>query len=253
MANVKLLYHYLVSHFFKLCLLSLMALVAIKASSLNQEDVNNLWFHIQHNLVILTTISMVLAFGSAVYLVARPRDITSLTTPAIYLLRIKITVQRIIDGIHKNRELDSSLSLLAGDSSLDFFVRVLERSGLGDETYLPDAILNFPLLNSMAAAQEETEQVIFDAIENLLANTKVNPRDIGIIVVNSSMFNPTPSLSAMVLNKYKLRRNIKSFSLGGMGCSADVIAIDLAKDLLQVHKNTYALVVSTESQPHVHW
>ncbi|VVA99292.1 unnamed protein product [Arabis nemorensis] len=61
------------------------------------------------------------------------------------------------------------------------------------------------------------------------------------------MFNPTPSLSAMVVNKYKLRSNIKSFNLGGMGCSAGIIAIDLAKDLLQVHKNTYALVVSTEN------
>ncbi|CAE5984351.1 unnamed protein product [Arabidopsis arenosa] len=99
----------------------------------------------------------------------------------------------------------------------------------------------------MAAAREETEQVIFDAIDNLLANTKVNTRDIGIIIVNSSMFNPTASLSAMVVNKYKLRSNIKSFNLGGMGCSAGVIAIDLAKDLLQVHKNTYALVVSTEN------
>ncbi|CDY10355.1 BnaCnng02560D [Brassica napus] len=51
----------------------------------------------------------------------------------------------------------------------------------------------------------------------------------------------------MVVNKYKLRSNIKSINLGGMGCSAGVIAIDLAKDLLQVHKNTYALVVSTEN------
>ncbi|CAM8917415.1 unnamed protein product [Rhodiola kirilowii] len=32
-----------------------------------------------------------------------------------------------------------------------------------------------------------------------------------------------------------------------MGCSAGVISIDLAKDLLQVHRNTYAVVVSTEN------
>lgn len=32
-----------------------------------------------------------------------------------------------------------------------------------------------------------------------------------------------------------------------MGCSAGVIAIDLAKDMLQVHRNTYAIVVSTEN------
>lgn len=225
-----------------------MALVAIKASSLNQEDVNNLWFHLQQNLVILTTISMVLSFGSALYLVTRPRHIYLVDYYwHLPLPHQKVAVQKKLDGVKKNREADPSLSVLAEDSSLEFFVRVLERSGLGDETYLPDAILNVPPRQSMAAAREETEQVIFDAIDNLLANTKVNPRDISIIIVNSSMFHPTPSLSAMVVNKYKLRSNIKSFNLGGMGCSAGFIAIDLAKDLLQVHKNTYALVVSTEN------
>ncbi|CAN7025447.1 unnamed protein product [Brassica oleracea var. botrytis] len=61
------------------------------------------------------------------------------------------------------------------------------------------------------------------------------------------LFNPTPSLSAMIVNKYKLRGNVKSFNLGGMGCSVDVISIDLAKDMLQVHRKTYAVVVSTEN------
>ncbi|KAI3515520.1 hypothetical protein L1887_14419 [Cichorium endivia] len=31
-----------------------------------------------------------------------------------------------------------------------------------------------------------------------------------------------------------------------MGCSASVIVVDLAKDMLQVHRNTYAVVVSTQ-------
>jgi len=61
------------------------------------------------------------------------------------------------------------------------------------------------------------------------------------------LFNPTPSLSAMVVNHYKLRGNIISYNLGGMGCSAGLISIDLAKDLLQVHPNTYALVISMEN------
>ena len=38
-----------------------------------------------------------------------------------------------------------------------------------------------------------------------------------------------------------------SYNLGGMGCSAGLISIDLAKDLLQVHHNTYALVISMEN------
>ncbi|KAG6476722.1 hypothetical protein ZIOFF_065969 [Zingiber officinale] len=45
------------------------------------------------------------------------------------------------------------------------------------------------------------------------------PKDVG---VNCSLFNPTPSLVAMVVNSYKMRGNILSCNLGGMGCSAGV-------------------------------
>ena len=99
----------------------------------------------------------------------------------------------------------------------------------------------------MSAAREEAEQVMFGALDALFSDTCIKPKDIGILVVNCSLFNPTPSLSDMIVNKYKLRGNIRSFNLGGMGCSAGVIAIDLASDLLQVHRNTYAVVVSTEN------
>ncbi|XLT29114.1 hypothetical protein HN873_060406 [Arachis hypogaea] len=113
--------------------------------------------------------------------------------------------------------------------------------------YVLEAMHHIPPTPSMAAAREESENVMFGALDNLFANTKIKPKDIGVLVVNCSLFNPTPSLSAMIVNKYKLRGNIRSFNLGGMGCSAGVIAIDLAKDMLQVHRNTYAVVVNTEN------
>lgn len=141
-------------------------------------------------------------------------------------------------------------SKLKGDfdeSSLEFQRKILERSGLGEDTYLPEAMHRIPPTPCMASAREEAEQVMYGALDNLFANTKIKPKDIGILVVNCSLFNPTPSLSAMIVNKYKLRGNIRSFNLGGMGCSAGVIAVDLAKDMLQVHRNTYAVVVSTEN------
>jgi 3-ketoacyl-CoA synthase len=94
---------------------------------------------------------------------------------------------------------------------------------------------------------EKKIQVMFGALDNLFVSTGVKPKDIGILVVNCSLFNPTPSLSAMIINKYKLRGNIKSYNLGGMGCSAGVISVDLAHELLQVHRATYAVVVSTEN------
>ena len=38
----------------------------------------------------------------------------------------------------------------------------------------------------------------------------------------------------MIINHFKMRSNIISYNLAGMGCSAGVIAINLAKELLQV-------------------
>ncbi|KAL0422294.1 UNVERIFIED_CONTAM: 3-ketoacyl-CoA synthase 7 [Sesamum latifolium] len=51
----------------------------------------------------------------------------------------------------------------------------------------------------------------------------------------------------MIINKFGLRSNVKSVSLSGMGCSAGLVAVGLAKDLLRVHRNSLALVLSMEA------
>lgn len=135
-----------------------------------------------------------------------------------------------------------------GDDSLQFQRRISVRSGLGDETYLPRGITSTPPNLCMEEARAEAEAVMFGALDSLFAKTGVRPQDIGILIVNCSLFNPTPSLSSMIVNHYRLRANIKSYNLGGMGCSAGLISVDLAKHLLlKGNPNTYALVVSTEN------
>ncbi|KAG6725701.1 hypothetical protein I3842_02G045000 [Carya illinoinensis] len=133
------------------------------------------------------------------------------------------------------------------EESLQFQRRITVKSGLGDETYLPKGITSRPPKLSMEEARSEAEAVMFGALDALFEKTGIRAKDIGILVVNCSLFNPTPSLSSMIVNHYKLRTDIKSYNLGGMGCSAGLISIDLAKDLLNANPNTYALVVSTEN------
>ncbi|XP_010530834.1 PREDICTED: 3-ketoacyl-CoA synthase 9 isoform X3 [Tarenaya hassleriana] len=240
MKYVKLGYHYIITHMWKLCLVPLMAIVALEASRLSPDDLRHLWIHLQYNLVGVIVFSAVLVFGSTVYIMTRPRSVFlvdySCYKPPSHM---QVKFQKFMDHSRLIEDFD--------DSSLQFQRKILERSGLGEETYLPEALHCIPPKPTMAAAREEAEQVMFGALDSLFENTKIKPRDIGILVVNCSLFNPTPSLSAMIINKYKLRGNIKSYNLGGMGCSAGVISIDLAKDLLQVHRNTYAVVVSTEN------
>merc|ERR1712217_62011 len=88
--------------------------------------------------------------------------------------------------------------------------------------------------------------VIFPIVERVLKKTGIAPKDIDFLIVNCSLFSPTPSLCAMIAHKFKFREDIRSYNLGGMGCSANVISIDLAKQLLQNQPGTRALVVSTE-------
>jgi predicted naringenin-chalcone synthase len=66
------------------------------------------------------------------------------------------------------------------------------------------------------------------------------------LIINCSLFSPTPSLCAMVSSHFGMRSDISTFNLSGMGCSASLISIDLAKQLLNSRRNAKALVVSTE-------
>ncbi|KAK6265731.1 hypothetical protein QUC31_016568 [Theobroma cacao] len=136
------------------------------------------------------------------------------------------------------------------EESLAFQKKILERSGLGQKTYFPKALMQVPFSKAMSEARKESEAAIFGAIDELLEKTGTKPRDIGIVVVNSSLFNPLPSLSAAIVNRYRLRENILSYNLGGMGCSAGLVSVEVARQLLQVHPRTYALFVSTENITH---
>nr|APQ40638.1 fatty acid elongase [Orychophragmus violaceus] len=248
--NVKLVYHYIITNFFYLCFFPLTAIVAGKASRLTTNDLHHFYYsYLQHNLIPITLLFAFTVFGSVLYIITRPKPVY-LVDYSCYLPppHQKASVSKVMDIFYHLRKADPSLNVACDDSSwLEFLRKIQERSGMGDETYVPAGLLEVPPRKTFSASREESEQVINGAIETLFKNTKVNPKEIGILVVNSSIFNPTPSLSAMVVNTFKLRSNIRSFNLGGMGCSAGAIAIDLAKDLLHVHKNTYALVVSTEN------
>jgi 3-ketoacyl-CoA synthase len=61
------------------------------------------------------------------------------------------------------------------------------------------AVRSRPPVISMENARKEAEMVMFGAVRDVLQKTGLKPSDIGILVVNCSLFNPTPSLAACVL------------------------------------------------------
>ncbi|KAL1338017.1 hypothetical protein HN51_032705 [Arachis hypogaea] len=130
---------------------------------------------------------------------------------------------------------------------LDFEMRVLERSGIGDESCMPPPVHEIPPNCSLRNGVAEMEMVLFEIVKDLLSKHNVHPKSIDILVSNCSLFCPTPSIPSMIINRFGLRSNIKSFNLSGMGCSAGILSISLVKDLLRVYKNSLALVLTTEA------
>ncbi|OMO97099.1 Very-long-chain 3-ketoacyl-CoA synthase [Corchorus olitorius] len=134
-----------------------------------------------------------------------------------------------------------------------FLLKTIVSSGLGEETYGPSNVLEgreeYP---SDRDAHSEMDEIMFETLDKLFAKTGVSPSEIDILVVDVSLFSPSPSLTSRIINRYKMRDDIKSFSLSGMGCSASVVAVDLVQRLFKTYKNQYAIVVSTESIG-THW
>nr|XP_043635199.1 3-ketoacyl-CoA synthase 5-like [Erigeron canadensis] len=130
--------------------------------------------------------------------------------------------------------------------SVDFMSKILVSSGQSQTTYIPPALHFIPPRSTHEEAINEAQIVLFPVFENLLSKTKLSPSDIDIIIFNCSGFCPSPSISSIIINKYSLREDIKSYNISGMGCSASALAVDMAQNLLKVHKNSNAVILSTE-------
>ncbi|CAJ1404675.1 unnamed protein product, partial [Effrenium voratum] len=138
------------------------------------------------------------------------------------------------------------------EASIDFQQRILDNSGTGPSTHWPPggaSSLLSPLdlrLDPMTL-RLGFQSVMFSLVRDLLKRSKVKPQQIDFLIVNCSLFCPTPSLCAMVCNEFGLRQDVRSYNLGGMGCSANVISVDLAKQLLENRPGSRALVISMEN------
>ncbi|KAM7271608.1 hypothetical protein ACFE04_030822 [Oxalis oulophora] len=236
---VKLVYQYLVNHILTLALVPITLGILIEIVRLGPDEFLVLWKSLELTTVQILCSSFLVIFVSTVYFMSKPRTVY-LVDYTCYKPPVTCRVPFATFMEH------SRLNLANNPKSVEFQMRILERSGLGEETCLPPMIHYIPPKPTMDSARAEAEQVIFTAMNSLFEKTGLKPKDIDILIVNCSLFSPTPSLSAMVINKYKLRSNIKSINLSGMGCSAGLISVDLARDLLQVHPNSNAVVISTE-------
>ncbi|RVX19606.1 3-ketoacyl-CoA synthase 11 [Vitis vinifera] len=203
---VKLGYHYLITHGMYLFLSPLIVLIAAQLSTFSLQDLHDLWENLKFNLISVILCSALLVFLSTLFVLTRPRP--------VYL--VDFSCYKPDDARKCSRQIFMDRSKQIGtftEENIEFQKKIIERSGLGSQLTSLRLLSMFHQIHQWQKPEKKLR----------------------------CLFNPTPSLSAMVINHYKLRGNIISYNLGGMGCSAGLISIDLAKNLLQVHPNSYAL------------
>nr|QYJ54441.1 3-ketoacyl-CoA synthase-like protein [Consolida ajacis] len=129
-----------------------------------------------------------------------------------------------------------------------FLLKAIVSSGLGEETYAPRNILMGQEENpTLRDAILEMEEFFWDTLDNLFSKTGVSPKEIDILVVNISMLATQPSLAARIINRYKMREDLKVYNLSGMGCSASLVSINIVQAMFKSYKKAFAIVMTSES------
>ncbi|KAI3682425.1 hypothetical protein L1987_82399 [Smallanthus sonchifolius] len=135
-----------------------------------------------------------------------------------------------------------------GLNEYKFLLKAIVSSGIGEETYAPKMVFEGREENpSHEDAIEEMEELFEYTIGRLFRRTGVSPTDIDVLVVNISMFACMPSLSSRIVNRYKMREDVKTYNLCGMGCSASLVSLNVVESIFKSKKNQLALVVTSES------
>lgn len=199
--------------------------------SVTTESFPNSFTYLIAGTTLIIAVLLLELISTRIYLV----DFTCYLPPG----RLRVPKAHFIEHVE--------MSNINGREGIDFQVKVWERSGIGSETSMPDPLHEIPPRESLDDTRNEIEMVFFTVVEDLLSKHKIDPKSIDILVSNCSIFCSTPSISSMIINKFGFRSDIKSVNLSGMGCSAGILSICLAKDLLKVHKNSLALVLSMEA------
>ncbi|KAI3708062.1 hypothetical protein L2E82_37090 [Cichorium intybus] len=125
--HVKLGYHYLMAHLFTLCLVPLIAVTAVYTYQLNLDDIGKIYLHLRYNFITVMALSGVVVLGTTAYLMSRPRP--------VYL--VDYSCYRPPDNLKVKFHVFMEKSKLQGgfnESALEFQRKILERSGLGEET-----------------------------------------------------------------------------------------------------------------------
>ena len=65
--------------------------------------------------------------------------------------------------------------------------------------------------------------VISECVREVLQKTQTSAAAVDILIVNCSLFSPTPSLCSLVINEFDMRSDVQSYNLSGMVSQSSLI------------------------------
>jgi alkylresorcinol/alkylpyrone synthase len=93
----------------------------------------------------------------------------------------------------------------------------------------------------------ENAVALFEKITlDLLEQAALRPEDIDAIVVSSTTGIATPSLDALVVERLRLRRDIRRLPIFGLGCAGGVVGLTRAAEMAKAHPGSRVLFLSVE-------
>ncbi|WOK98262.1 3-ketoacyl-CoA synthase 3-like [Canna indica] len=133
-------------------------------------------------------------------------------------------------------------------SDYRFLLKMVVNCGLSEDTYAPrNVIQGREECPTRDDCFDEIDDCTYTMLDELFRRTRISPAEVDVLVVTVSMFAPCPSLTARIVNRYKMRDDVKTFNLSGMGCSASPIAVNLINNTFKSRKRALGVVVAFES------
>ena len=139
--------------------------------------------------------------------------------------------------------------LLPAPSAMRFLDKTFQASGIGEEAPLLKLMIDKIRKNpntTIEDALEEVSYIAFQLIETILKENNLLATDIDLLVTCSA-FSPIPSVSSLIVNHFKMKEDITTYSLGSMGCSSSLIGMEIAQNYLKLNSNKKALVLNVDS------
>ncbi|KAI8023865.1 3-ketoacyl-CoA synthase 6 [Camellia lanceoleosa] len=157
---LKLVYQYLINHFPTLFLMPIILAILIKLIHLGSNEISNLWSSLYFDFVQIMCCSMTVMFIATAYFMSKPQS--------VYLVGYTCYKPPVSCRVPFTTFLEHSKLILREEpKSMDFQMRILERSGLGEEMCMPPATHYIPPNSTLEASRGEAELIIFFSIDSL--------------------------------------------------------------------------------------